>query len=161
MKKIALILACLVVAVFVGRIVIRGMADEETKIRRLVQEEVEAFNATSISGCMAAFATEYQETTTGLHRADFQRVLLYVFQKYRDRDTREFLYQLAAPDEQVDVTLRNEEQTEADVDFKVVLNERGAPVWSIRVQGSLFRGEDGWQFVTSQHMTVEGARPGG
>ncbi len=33
MKKIALILAALVLALFVGRAVIRGMADEETKIR--------------------------------------------------------------------------------------------------------------------------------
>lgn len=161
MRKIALILAGLALTFLAGRAVICGMASEETKIRWLVQEEVEAFNATSISGCMEVFASEYQETTTGLYRADLQRVLLYVFQKFRDRDSREFLYQLVAPDELVDVVLRDEAETEAEADFKVVLSERGVPVWSIRVQAELFRGEDGWRIVSSQHSTVEGARPGG
>ena len=161
MRKIALILAGLVLTFLAGRAVIRGMATEETKIRWLVQEEVEAFNATSISGCMEVFASEYQETTTGLYRADLQRVLLYVFQKFRDRDSREFLYHLVAPDELVDVVLRDQAETMAEADFKVVLSERGVPVWSIRVQAELFRGEDGWRFVSSQHSTVEGARPGG
>ncbi len=161
MRKIALILAGLVLTFLAGRAVIRGMASEETKIRWLVQEEVEAFNATSISGCMEVFASEYQETTTGLYRADLQRVLLYVFQTFRDRDSREFLYHLVAPDELVDVVLRDQEETKAEADFKVVLSERGEPVWSIRVQAELFRGEDGWRFVSSRHSTVEGARPGG
>ncbi len=161
MKKIALILAALVLALLVGRAVIRGMADEETKIRWLVQEEVEAFNATSVSGCMDLFTPEYQEITTGLDRSSLRHILLYVFQKYRDRDSREFLYSLAAPDELLDVTLRDEAETKARADFKVVLSERGAPVWTIRVLAELTRGEDGWRFVSSGHETVEGARPGG
>lgn len=161
MRKIALILAGLVLTFLAGRAVIRGMASEETRIRWLVQEEVEAFNATSIDRCMEVFASEYQETTTGLYRADLQRVLRYVFQKFRDRDSREFLYHLVAPDELVDVVLRDQAETEAEADFVVVLSERGVPVWSIRVQAELFRGEDGWRFVSSQHSTVEGARPGG
>ena len=161
MKKIALILAALVLALLVGRAVIRGMADEETKIRWLVQEEVEAFNSTSVSGCMDLFTAEYQEITTGLDRASLRHILLYVFQKYRDRDSREFLYSLAAPDELLDVTLRDEAETEAVADFKVVLSERGAPVWTIRVLAELTRGEDGWRFASSRHETVEGARPGG
>ena len=161
MKKIALILAGLMLAFLAGRAVIRGMASAETKIRWLVQEEVEAFNATRIDRCMEVFAPDYQETTASLDRSSLQRILLYVFQKFRDRESREFIYSLAAPDELVDVVLRDEEETEAEADFKVVLSERGVPVWSIRVQAELFRGEDGWRFVSSQHSTVEGARPGG
>ncbi len=161
MKKIALVLAALLLALLAGRAVIRGMASEETKIRWLVQEEVESFNATSVSGCIDVLAPEYREITTGLDRSSLRGVLLYVFQKYRDQDSREFLYSLAAPDELLVVTLRNEVETEAEAEFKVVLSERGVPVWAIRVQAELFRGEDGWRFVSSRHETVEGARPGG
>ena len=154
MKKIIPILAGLVLAFLVGREVILGMASEETRIRRLLQDEVDAFNDASVSGCMAGFAPEYQDLTSRLDRTSLQRALLYTFQKHRE-------YRIAAPGELLDVRMRNDAETEAQVDLRVVLSDGDAPLWAIRVQAELSRGDHGWRFVSSRYETMEGARPGG
>jgi hypothetical protein len=161
MRKVVPIAVALVVAVLAGRAVYRSMASEETRIRWLVQEEVEAFNSASISGCMAGFAMEYEDTTLRLDRTTMQGVLLHTFRKRRDPESGEFLYSIQIPDESVEVTLVGDDQIQAEVVFPVVLSEAGVPVWELAVHGELRRDESGWAFVSSWHETVVGARPGG
>ena len=114
MKKVVPIAVALVVAVLAGRAVYRSMASEETHIRWLVEEEVEAFNSASISGCMVGFAMQYEDTTLRLNRTSLQQVLLYAFQKRRDPETGRFLYSIQIPDESLQVTLKGDDRTRGD-----------------------------------------------
>ena len=161
MNKVIPIAIALLVVVLGGRVIYRGMASEETHIRWLVEEEVEAFNSASISGCMVGFAMEYEDTTLRLNRTSLQQVLLYAFQKRRDPETGRFLYSIQIPDESLQVTLKGDDRLQAEVQFPVVLSEAGKPVWEIGVQAELIRDENGWAIVSSSHETVVGARPGG
>src|SRR5215471_6524443 len=64
---------------------------DETRIRRLLAAEAEAFNDCKGFSVLEHFAPDWQDETTGVTRQALKGGLLYVFQNRHDPKTQRFL----------------------------------------------------------------------
>lgn len=139
----------------VGVVVLRSSPDPETRIRRLVADAVEAFNAEEAGSAIEAFAERWKDETTGIDRQALHRALLFVAMTRRDR------YEIRVLEDSLEIELDPDRPDRAQLALEFQLSDQRAKrePWEVRVEAEVARSGGKWRFASSRHETLRGRRP--
>jgi ketosteroid isomerase-like protein len=143
----------------------REMATDSTKVRWVVTEFVDAFNANDMDTAIAYFAPDYADESNEeqtLNRASIHAALLAAARSV-DPQTKKPKLELKTGEELIRIVELDTGAGTALISLEVSVRERGAGgrvVWKVKGTASLRRGDEGWKIVRTAHETVVGARPG-
>lgn len=161
-QRIALIIGLLLVAGVGFFFIAPVFESDEGRIRGVVLDLVEEFNARKARSMMKRFAAEYRDQTMGLSRETVAQNLKYAFAKIRNIKGR-FPYRVQIPAEFVLVELNPEDRTKGSAKFALqVLRVEGADEyleWEAEFTLGVAQSKDGWLVTSSSHETVSGSRP--
>lgn len=159
-RRVLLFAAATAATVALGAWLLAALASDEDKIRRLLAESAEAFDAGAVGAVLEGFAPTWRDQTLGIDREALRVALLYAFlrrsdgARYRvelDADAVAVRFDDAVPDER------------ASAEFEVTLHRRRADVealvWTVAVQATVAKVEGHWRIVGSTHRTLAGAMP--
>ena len=154
-------LATIVLALF-GRMLVRAIASDETKIRWQLDALVEAFDETSNNGCTAVLAQDYLDETSGADRALVRQGLAYLFFHGKDPVTKGFVYRLELPEESTTIRV-DEAAGTAHVALTARMLEKHAEseriAWETRIDAELVESDGEWLIRRSEHATLAGRMP--
>ena len=154
--KRALALAVAAFALWIaGRAVLRALASDETKIRRVLETMTDGFDRTRMDPILGGLARDYVDETSGATRQELREGLAYLFFTAKDEATKAFPYRARVEVGTVDVHAPAA-ACEALVRFVDLRGGKEAPAWEIAVHLELARGEDGWRISRSKHETRSG-----
>ncbi len=160
MKKTALIVIGIGAAWFLGYLVHRALLSEEARIRELMDDMAEGFNAGSPSAAMQGLDASFHEETSGATRAEIHQFLVWLYFNERDPKTKDFRFRVELED--IEVLLGPEKQ-KADLKLRAVFLELRAkefkPVCEIDLEADLEKKDSGWRVLASRHTLVSGKRP--
>jgi len=153
-RAVASVLAALVLW-FAGRALVRALASDETKIRRLVESMADGFDRTRMDPILQGLDRGFVDETSGATRQELREALAYLFFTAKDETTKAFPYR--AKVEIGSVTVRRPSaECAAEVRFVDLRGGKGTPAWQIGVRLELARGDDGWKIVKSKYETRSG-----
>jgi hypothetical protein len=159
-KRVLFALLALVVLFYAVRGLVRFLASDETKIRRLVAGMEEAYNAGRPGSCVGPLAKDWRHESYQLDRELLLGALFQVARE-RDRETHELLTRVTVDEDAATVTVQDERATLA---LEALFERRRAgawrETWRVRVEAELADGEDGWQIVKSRHTDLAGTHLG-
>lgn len=162
MKRVLLALAAALALFFAGRALVRALASDETRIRWVVDDMIEGFNATRMNPILDGLAPDYLDETYGADRALLRAAATSVFFQAKDPATKQFLYRLEwRPRAAIAVDERGGVKS-ASVPLELqFFRQRGdaeESAWTIDVDGRMEEREDGWMFVRTETRTTSGDR---
>jgi hypothetical protein len=143
----------------------RELATDSTKVRWVVTEFVDAFNAGDIDGAMACFASGYRDESdeeNPIDRSAIHRALLAAVQN-TDPQSKQPRFELKTGDELIRIVELDPEGGTAQISLEVSVRERTAGnrlIWKVKGVVDMRRNDGDWTIVRSTHQTVVGARPG-
>ncbi|HEX6885131.1 MAG TPA: hypothetical protein VF530_17285 [Planctomycetota bacterium] len=160
MKRVLLAIAA-VAALFLGvRGLVRHLAPDEVKIRRLVAAMEAAYNEGDPSGCVAPLARDWRHAGSEIDR----RMLLgALFQTARDREkeTRQLRSRVEVDEEAARVAVDGERATlTLEAVFARLRGGEWSETWRARIEAELVEGDDGWEIVQSRHEDLTGTHLG-
>jgi hypothetical protein len=158
-RRILALAAIAVVAFWGGCALWRGFADDETKIRWMLDDAVASFNAGRPRSAVAPFSADWYDRTTGIHKDTLQNALTAMAWQERGNSSGPPWNLVLAEDSlAIDVF-----DGRAQATFELVLSQRRGETWSeqwhLAIDADLADGDDGWEIVESSHRTLEGRRP--
>jgi len=160
MKRVLLALAALVALFLAGRALVRFLAPDEVKIRRLVTAMEAAYNEGDPSGCVAPLTRDWRHAGSEIDR----RMLLgALFQTARDREkeTRQLRSRVEVDEEAAVITVDGERATLAlEAVFSRLRGDEWSETWRARIEAELVDGDDGWQIESSRHEDLTGTHLG-
>ena len=174
MKRCSLICAAIFLISFGAVQAYRGLASDETKIRRLLLETAMSFNAGSREGCLAAFHSDYKDDSLvvigkrRLDRSTLGQALMYVLHRERDAETSAFRLRVGFGEGESSAEDLEDWSIAVDgaralAEFNLRFDRWKAgnwePVWGVSVSANLRRDEGLWTVVGSSTETVSGRRP--
>lgn len=162
MKRVLIGFVAAAALYFLGGLVVRALASDETKIRWRVESMIDGFNRERASPILRGFAQEFRDDTSEADRELVHQAVVSLFFRERDPQTKRFLLRAEIDPETLVVEV-SEDGSAATVNGVLTLFERKGELedvlWSASFEGELVRGEDGFRFVRSTHETVGGERP--
>lgn len=169
MKKSLQIIAVIAALAIAGYAISRALASDETRIRWLIEATIEAFNDSRVGGTIEGLAEEFREETAKLGRDEVKLILLHLFLQERDPQTKDFRFKVVPADKlagremELKVKFDPASPLKASLTLAVAFckmqGEAAGPAWTIEVDASLEKKDDGWKVVTSRHKTLSGKRP--
>jgi hypothetical protein len=157
MKRVVLLLALAAALFLVGRAIVRGLASDETKIRRVVEQMADGFDRTRMDPILDGLTRDFEDETSGASRQELREALAYLFFEAVDEHTKHFAYQVNVEVGRITVDGTNAEC--AFVACFVDLRTAGAsPAWEIAVNANFTQGDDGWRIRRTKHTTKSGER---
>jgi|ERR1043165_3248710 hypothetical protein len=160
MKRVLLAVAAAVVLFFVGRAVVRSLASDETKIRRVVENMADGFDRTRMDPVLAGLARDFEDESSGKTRQEVREALAYLFFNAKDETTKAFAYRVEIDVPRVLVDRTDAQaptaQCELNARFVDVRGGKETPAWEIAVTASFVRGEDGWRIRRTKYATTSG-----
>ncbi len=160
MKRILLAVVAVVLLFFVGRAVVRALASDETKIRRVVANMAEGFDRTRMDPVLAGLARDFEDESSGATRQEVREGLAYLFFNAKDEATKRFAYRVETEIQRIGVDRSDKgaptAQCEMTARFLDVRGGKESPAWEISVAASLVRGEDGWRIRRTKYATKAG-----
>ena len=161
MKKFFQILAVAVVLAVAGYAIFRAMASDETRIRWLIEDTIEAFNNSRAGGTVEGLDEGYREETAKLTRDEVKLIVLRLFFQERDAQTKDFRFRVEPG--KLEVKLDPAAPLKASftlvVEFRELRGGTYEPGWTAEIDASLEKKEGEWKIVTSRHKTLSGKRP--
>jgi len=143
----------------VGWQIYRASLSDETRIRMLLDDCVDDFNARRVLSLMDGFTLDYEDSTSGTDRNRLQGALLYLFQRRIDKKTRRFRYQIVMPEDSVRIEVaEGEPRARADLGLELVEDDRRVS-WKLDVHAELIESDGVWRIRKSSYETVAGERP--
>jgi len=162
MKRVLIGVTAAYVLFLSGRALVRSLADDETKIRRMVAEMAEAFDEGRAGGATAGLAASWRHEGSLVDEQNLRLGLFQMFRERRDGAGRQ-LIRVRIPDELLFVEV-GEGTADLRVRLELLATRPGEDdwqvTWSIDVDAKVVDGDDGWEIVSSRHDELEGARPG-
>ena len=155
MKRILLLAAAAIALWIGGRAVIRALASDETKIRRLVETMADGFDRTRMDPVLAGLAKDFVDETSGATRQEVREALAYLFFTAKDEATKGFPYRARVEIGKVEVH-RPTAACTADVRFVDLRGGKETTAWEIGLQLELARGDGGWRILKSRYETRSG-----
>ena len=148
------------IALFFGvRVLIRALASDETKIRRVVSEMADGFNATRMNPILDGLAQDFLEETWGADRQMVRQGLAAMFFERKDEVTKGFLYRLRIPEEQFRVTLDGDNaKLELVAEFDELHGEQTKLRWKASIHADATKTPDGWKIRRAKSDSLEGER---
>ena len=160
MKRVLLVLCGALLLWIGGRALVHALASDETRIRWLVEDMAEGFGRTRTGAILEGLEKGFVDETSGVDRETLRGMLAHFFLTEKDPATKRFPWRVEATIESL-VVERPAATCEVLARFFELRGEEEEerPGWTIRVEGRLEDGEDGWRFVRTSHETLEGRRP--
>lgn len=159
-KRILFALIALVVLFLGARSLLRFFSSDETKIRRLVAQMEEAYNAGKPGSCVGPLSKDWRHEGYELDR---ELLLGALFQAARERDkeTRQLRTRVEVDEQAVVVTVDGEHATLAtEATFFRLRAGAWEESWRMRIEAELSDGDDGWEIVKSRHQDERGTHLG-
>lgn len=157
--QIGLVLAALF---FAGRWIVRALASDETKIRRVIEEMVDGFNDQRTSRVLDGIAQEFADMTSGADRATVREALFYVFFNEIDPTSKKFALHAELDESSLAIEVRDGEPATAKASVSIAIQGlQGKPWWNARVEGELQDLEGGWAWTRTtavNHAERSGSR---
>jgi hypothetical protein len=145
---------------FGGRAIVRWLASDETKIRWRIESACEGFGATRMDPILELFAREFRDETSGATRDDLRAGIAAAFFQEKDPQTKKFPYRAVVPREELSIEVSKSDPKTATVRFLTrIVDTRGGKeriAWEFRANGAFKHGDDGWQLVSTSHVTSTG-----
>lgn len=159
MKRV-LLLVCAVAVVGLAIHWLRlALMSDEARIQALLQDMANGFNRSRAGAAVEGLADDFREETSSADRQTILQVLRVLFLRERDSKTKEFLYRVQLPTEELKIEVLPD-QRKANVDlvasFFKLHGEEEQLTWEVRINGDLEKGEEGWQIKRCRHETVQG-----
>ena len=162
MKKFtfALALAALPLLYLGGRSVFLWLTPDESRIRWIVADMEQAYNAGDPSGCVEPIARTWRHAGTELDRQMLFGALLRIAQE-RDRETRALRSRVEVDEDAAEVEIDGEQATlTVEATFQRRRGDEWKPSWTVRITAELVDGDDGWEIVRSRHEDRAGTHLG-
>jgi hypothetical protein len=159
-KKILLPLFALVALYLGSGLVIRFFASDETRIRWLVAQMEEAYNAGRPGSCVGPLAKDWRHEGSSIDR---EQLLGGLFQAARERDkeTRQLRSKVEVDEDAVQVSVDGERATLAtEALFWRLRAGSWEESWRLRIEAELEDGDEGWEIVRSRHQDLAGTHLG-
>jgi hypothetical protein len=157
MKRAVLILAIAAALFLAGRAIVRGLASDETKIRRVVEPMADGFDRTRMDPVLDGLTRDFEDETSGATRQEMREALAYLFFEAVDEHTKRFAYRVDVEVRRVAVDGLSAE-CEMNARFVDLRSGGAAPAWEIAVTAKFTRGDDGWRIRRTKHTTTSGER---
>jgi len=163
MKRILLVLASAVALFFAGRAIYRASVSDETRIRWVIEEMCEGFEATRMRPILAGLDTAFVDTTYDADRQLVQAALAQLFFEHRGPEEHAFPYRIEWKSSNLEVEpLDGEITARASMDLELTFLERVGDdekrIWVANVNAKLRKRDGDWRFVETATTTVEGRR---
>lgn len=143
--------AALAVLFFAGRWLVHALASDETRIRWVVEDMVDGFNAQRNDRVLAGLAKEFRDETSGATRDDVRQALAYAFFNEVDPKTNRFRLKARMADAPPVVQVQEGEPPTAKaavaVDIALLREDREERWWDARVEGELLKRDGEWLWV--------------
>ena len=168
MKRTLQIAALLVVLGLGVRMLVRGLAAEETKIRWVIEEMVAGFDDGHAGNAISGLAESWRHEGRSVERDMIRGFVFAESMQNRESETGAFRWDAELPEETWSVELGPEERsatvrTEVRFAYLVRLQD-GEPVWEprwhIRLEAELERLDGDWRVVRSRHEDLQGVMLG-
>ncbi|HVR73604.1 MAG TPA: hypothetical protein VMT52_04705 [Planctomycetota bacterium] len=160
MKKSFQILAVVVAVAAAGYALSRALASDETRIRWLIEDTIEAFNDSRTGGTVEGLDADFREETAKLRRDEVKLIAIQLFLQERDPQTKDFRFRVEPGklEVKIDPAAPLKASLTLVVEFLELRGQTFVPGWTIEVDASLEKKDDGWKIVTSRHKTLKGKR---
>ena len=157
MKRLLLLASLFVFGYFAGRYAVDLFLSDETRIRNAIEEMEEGFNEGSGKRATSGLADTWLHEGQSMRRDDLRGYLLAEFQQQRSRKARRLTLRVDVLDDLLIVEVDGD-RAEATIEafFEKLRGESWEPLWRMRVQASLEKGEDGWKIVRTAKEDLEG-----
>lgn len=160
LRKIGFALVAIALVYFGARALIRGFASDETKIRTGLEAACKGFSDARMNPILEFLARDFREETTGFDRENLRTVVVGAFMSEKDPVTRGFPYRAAVVPDSLVIDVEKPAATKASIAFKVRITDmRGdgeRTAWEFHVDGTMRKGDDGWQMSRAKHDTDAG-----
>lgn len=156
MKRALLVVAVALGLALAGRALVRGLASDETKIRRVVEGMAEGFDRTRMTPILDGLALDYEDETSGATRQDLREALAYLFFQAVDEHTKRFAYRVEISIGRTTVE-RDAAECELDARFFELRGGADSPAWDVAITARFVRGSDGWRIRRTKYATRAGA----
>lgn len=140
--------------------VLRLFASDETKIRWLVEQMEEAYNAGRPGSCVGPLAKDWRHEGYALDR---EMLLGGLFQAARERDkeTRQLRSRVAVDEHALVIVVDGGHATlQVPATFSRLRGGQWEEAWRLAVTAELEHGDDGWKIVRSRHTDLAGTQLG-
>ncbi len=155
-KKLVLSLLALL-ALYLGIGPLRRLfASDETKIRWLVEQMEEAYNAGRPGSCVGPLAKGWRHEG---YEIDRELLLGALFQaaRERDRETRQLLSRVVVDEDALVIRVDGARATlEVPATFSRLRAGQWQESWRISVTAELEHGDEGWEIARSRHADLAG-----
>jgi hypothetical protein len=159
---------CLALLVFGGYQIYVTVAPPESKIRWTIEGACDAFNARSREECLAAFTSDYKDTSQSGDYEDhtidkplLQQGLEYMFTQRLEAETGDFLYMVEPRLQTLNIKMESESQAVAQLrlNLKLKMGHTWSDVWGVEVNARFRKAGRDWVISRSALRTVMGRRP--
>ena len=161
MRRVFALLLAAIALWFAAGFVRDALRTDEERIRVLLEDEVEAFNAANAFSTLTGFADDYRDTSGGFDRDMLRSALRYAFLTRRDaHGAFRHRCDLGWDGLSIDV---DDGAGSAQARFVLTLfatRDEDSPVdWEVDVDAKLSWRDGRWLVVSSKHTTTRGKRP--
>jgi len=136
------------------------LTPEETKIRRLLGDMEEAYNAGRPGSCVEPVAKDWHHEG---HEIDRELLFGALVQTAldRDRETKELRTRVELDEDAAEVAVDGERATAAcDATFFRLRAGQWSESWRVHLEAELEDRDDGWEIVRSRHRDLAGTHLG-
>lgn len=145
------------------------LAPAETKIKWLIEGTAEAFNQRDRETCLAAFASNYKDTSQNdeeyedrtIDKALVTKGLDFMFANRVEADDGDFMYKAVPVMRTLAIKVESETNATARlrVNLKLKMGHTWSEVWGVDVNANLQKQGQDWVITRTALRTVMGTRP--
>lgn len=161
-RRIAVVLSLLVVLGFGVRALVRAFASDPTRIRWLVEDMAEGFDATRMNPILAALDKDFVDDGSGATKEELRAALAQAFLQRKDPQTKAFPWRVRLGEGEPRARVADGDPKTAVFDTELAFEEsHGAewtPCWRVRVQAELVDTDEGWKIRRTRVDTLDGRR---
>ena len=162
MRRLLFIVAGALALYLGGRALVHALASHETRVRWVIDDMVDGFNATRMNPILDGLDRDFLDDTWGADRDTVRAAAAHLFFDAVDPQTKRFLYR--AEWEPQSVVVSGDVSPVATVAFEVrffeLEGESESLAWKVRIEGDMHLDpERDWCFARTRTTTLEGEKP--
>ena len=157
MKRILLLLSLVVFGYFTGRFLVGLFLSDETRIRNVIEEMEAGFNEGSGKRASSGLAETWTHAGRAVRRDDLRGYLLAEFQQQRTQRKRQLTLRVDVLDDLLLIDVQDDRANATiEARFEKLRGETWEPLWHMRVEAELEKGDDGWKITRTEKEDLEG-----
>ena len=159
MKRLFLLGLAVVFLLLLGKMFVRALADDETKIRWIVEEMRDGYNDGGVGDVVGPLHLDWRHRGSGVDRDLVRGGLVREFFQDRDPKTKQLLRRVDFDPESIAIEVDGDAATLELVAAFSRLRGAGEweEVWRARIEGDLLRVDDRWRLHRTRHEDLDGS----